>query len=320
MRYHSEVDVAISLVTWAMVSVGDPLAELVLENVDEEADQYLVEHMDDLEGRAMRSPPTNFVGNVDRARFDLLLRGSDEEFLATAQDLAGRLLGEMRDSRQAGLFVAARSTATNGQQRAAVVKLQVVAPHTGYLRRTRGRVRLRAVKAALNMPGELQKGALYPDPRSSSAVVVGDQLDVGALYFLRAVGVRQDQSPKAAVAALYSAVKVRVPHAEETVAASISGRRPESVSKALDGLVEDLPELAPMRPEIEAELRGQRRPPVALDPDRASSLKRMISGNGIEIAGPVAAMRARVEDPSQLDDGRWQVVVTFDSKPSDRIR
>ena len=311
---------AISLVTWVMVSVGDPLAELVLENVDEEADQYLVEHMDDLEGRAMRSPPTNFVANVDRARFDLLRRGSDEEFLATAQDLAGRLLGEMRDSRQAGLFVAARGTATNGQQRAAVVKLQVVAPHTGYLRRTRGRVRLRAVKDALNMPGELQKGALYPDPRSSSAVVVGDQLDVGALYFLRAVGVRQDQSPKAAVAALYSAVKVRVPHAEETVAASISGRRPESVSKALDGLVEDLPELAPMRPEIEAELRGQRRPPEALDPDRASSLKRIISGNGIEIAGPVTAMRARVEDPSELDDGRWQVVVTFDSKPSDRIR
>jgi len=311
--------VPISCATWALLAVGQPLTELVVEDIDEEAGSYVTEHMGDLDGRALRSPPTHFIAGADKKRFDLLRRGSEAEFLSASQELAGRLLGQMRDSRQDGLFVAAREIDKRGAARAAVLKLHVVAPHTGYLQRVKGRIRLGAVKAALNVPGQLQKGALYPDVRRNSAVVVGDQLDVSALYFLRSLGLVQDQSPKRAVAAVYSAVRSRVPDAEQAVADSIATRRPTSVKEALDGLVSDLPPLSPMRLEIESELKEQARPPVALDPDRAGLLKRVISGGGIEISGSVSAMRSRVEGPVETDDGRWRVVVTFDGKPSDRV-
>ncbi len=226
----------------------------------------------------------------------------------------------MRDTRQDGLFVAVRADGEHGEGQAAVLKLQVVAPHTGYLWRTRGRVRLGAVRDALNTPGQLQKGALYPDHRIDSAVVVGDQMDIAALYFLSAVGLTQDQSPKAAVAVLYDSARARAPGAELAIAESIARRRPETVADALDALTQDVPELAPSRGQIEQELRGQKRPPVALDPDRASGLRRVISGHGISIEGSVGTMRDRLEGPHRTDDGRWQVMVTFDTEPSDRVR
>lgn len=306
-------------VTYGVVEVGKPLDALVMEDVDDTTAEYLDAHLATLGSLAAKSPPTHFVDPTAIERFEALRSGTERQFLAAGNDLAARLVGEMNlRTRDSGLFVAVQGADDDGQAVAAAMKLQITAERLGYLQRTRGRARLAAVRQALDAPGQLQKGALFPDPRPESDVVVGDQLDVGALYFLTALGLRQDQAPKRAVAAMVSAITSRLPDAVEEVAESLARRRPTLVDDALDGIAEDVPAFAPYRDEVETELRGQRRPPVVLDPDAAPA-KRVLSAHGIRIEGPVDELKARMRGPTQRGDTRWEVLLTFDTKPVERF-
>ncbi|HVF74215.1 MAG TPA: hypothetical protein VM938_04140 [Acidimicrobiales bacterium] len=309
---------AILRVAYGLVEVGRSLDPLALEEVDATTAEYLDAHLDTLAALAAKSPPTSFVDDTAQERFEALRTGSEQQFLASANQLAATLLDGMDFRTPAGLLVALHGVDEDGQAMAAVLKLQVTAERLGYLQRTQGRARLGAVQDALDAPGRLQKGALFPDPRAESDVVVGDQLDVGALYFLTALGLRQDQAPKRAVAAMVTAVTSRLPDAAEEVAESLARRRPTQVDEALDWIAEDVPDFSPYRDEVESELRAQRRPAVALDPD-AVPTKRVLSANGIRIEGPADELRERMRGPQRRGDGRWEVLLTFDTQPSERF-
>lgn len=314
-----EVRMPIVRVTYGLVAAGRALPRLDLEKVNEDVSAYLLEHLKSLDARAHRTPPAYFLDGSARQRFEHLKSGSDDQFLDVSGEMASRLLGRMDRRMPDGLFVAARIMNDSGDARVAVMKLQVAAPHAGYLRDVKGRVQLAAVKDALDAPGELQKGGVYPDARSDSDVLIGDQLDVGAIYFLDVLGLRQDESPKAALSAVYHSLSSRLPDKRKEIASSIQRRRPDTVSDALDGIIQDLPETQPLREEIEKELHGGPRRPHALDPRKAASMRRVISAHGIEVRGPIGEMNERVA-VEPLGDGRWQVVATFDAEPSDTIR
>jgi len=305
-------------VTYGVVEVDRPVDALVLEDVDATTTEYLDAHLATLAALVAKSPPARFVDDEAGLRFDALRSGTDQQFLAAANQLAARLVEAMDFRTPSGLLVAVQGVDDDGQAVAAVLKLQVTADRLGYLQQTQGRARLAAVKDALDAPGRLQKGALFPDPRGESDVVVGDQLDVGALYFLAALGLRQDQAPKRAVAAMVTAITSRLPEAAEEVAESLGRRRPTAVDEALDWIAEDVPGFSPYRDEVEGELRAQRRPPVALDPDAAPS-KRVLSAHGIRIEGPADELRERMRGPQRRGDGRWEVLLTFDTQPTERF-
>lgn len=309
---------AILLTSYAVVATGRPLPPMELEDLDPDTESYLEEHVAALVGRAAKSPPTSFLSTATRDAFSDLAQGSDEDFLSRARELAARLLGEMDGRTPDGFFVAARTDAVGGERRAVVLKLQVKAAHAGYLRRRRGRTHLSAVRDSLDAPGQLQKGAIFKDVRPESDMLVGDQLDVGALYFLRALGLTQQQNPRAALTAVMRAVGQRAPGALAAAGRAMARRQPETVTEALDAIEQEAPEVRPWRQEIETELRGQKRPSVRVDPHVAAGIKRVIKAHGVEIVGPVVEVDERVR-VSETDDGRWQATVTFDVRPDDYV-
>lgn len=306
-------------VTYAPVSAGQEVGLLASESVSTETARYLEEHVAALDGRIRTSAPARFSSPHGKGRYEALLSGVDDEFLSAAREVAVRLVAGMSGRTSDGLFLAMRIADTNGEVRAAVLKLQATHEPRGYLKRIGNRVTLDTIRDALDTPGELQKGGLYPDPRSNSDVLVGDKLDKNALYFLHCVDVVQEQKPKDAVLEVFDALARRAPGQKEAIARSLASRGPESLNDLLEVVHVDVPELHPHLRDVRAELSARPRPVVSLDAPAATALRREIKGGGITISGPVAEMERRVESAAR-DDGRWEVRVTLDVKPTDEVR
>jgi hypothetical protein len=140
--------------------------------------------------------------------------------------------------------------------------------------RTRGRPTLEAVTDLLDIPGQLQKGAVFRDDRADSDIVVGDKLTETAFYFLRAIDVVQMSNAKQAITAIVKAV--------EQVAGS---DRASSVIEALEAeqetTLEDFlarhPDLleGPEREQVSERLRVRKRPVDRFDTSRP--VKRSLS-------------------------------------------
>jgi hypothetical protein len=311
--------VGVSLISYGMVDSQKPLGEFELEVLEGDSLMYVDRHISALSRYVTKSPPARFSDQVGAELFATLYEGTAEAFLGAVTSLAARVKGRMDGRMPEGLLVALRCQSDEGDVRAAVLKLDSTKMPAGYLKRVRGKVRLAAIRDALDQPGQLQKGSLYPDPRNDSDVIIGDKIDAGTLYFVGALGLTQEQDPKLAVGVLLTEICARVPERQAAVAASIRVHQPNSVAVALDALEADVPEVRAHRTAIADAMAVRPRPVVTLSPERAGLLRREISGNGITIAGPIADMDDRVV-VKELPDGLYEATVTFDSRPADVTR
>ena len=170
------------------------------------------------------------------------------------------------------------------------------------------------VQDALELPGELQKGALYPDPRADSDVLVGDRARDVAMYFLDGLGLTEVASPIKAVPQLLAAVHRVSPQAVPAVIERLEALTApvaattflEANSDVLDG---------PARDEVARELRTARRPAIDIDPTRYEVRGEIVAGP-VKIIGPRATIYAATWE--QNDQGGWTVKVDAPVEPQRR--
>lgn len=302
----------IDYLTWTRVRAGGSPPTCVSKTASENVSGLLETHLENLRGRVRNgtTPPAEFVASEARTRFEVLRDGSEAEFLAAATEIAQDLVSKMDKRTDPGILVALRRSNDGGTE-AAVLKMEVTDPFAGYIRKdpTEGEV-LDAVRNLLDTPGHLQKGAVFPDVRSGSEVVVGDRLAATALYFLDALGIRQVEKPSHAVAGVMRVVEDVVPERAQDVAALLQ----DSSAKSVASFVEEIPDLTQeVRGDLVARAEARRRPIRELDPTRSKSLKKILRVSGLTISGRVADMdRVKVKP---RDDGGYRITIDVDEKP-----
>jgi hypothetical protein len=283
---------AITDVAYAYVEPGGAAPDCRIQVVSKEIRLYLSEHMDDLLARAGRdsSAPAFFRTQQAKKRFSNMLIGTKEEFLALARDLTDRLYTAMDNRSKKGFLVTVRRSMTTGDVQAAVLKLDVSDKSAAAALLIKGEERLEPVRDLLDRPGELQKGAVYPDPRTESHVVVGDKVMVEtAQYFLRALEVQQ-------IAAAGSATKSFV-----DVVAAVAGDKIDGVVKELHAYAgpvspfdffQNHPDLLTTeeRERTLGKLEGQARPVRIVNPVSRPP-KAVVIADGITIRGGVDDMQ-----------------------------
>ncbi|HEX8647959.1 MAG TPA: hypothetical protein VF715_13785 [Thermoleophilaceae bacterium] len=294
---------AIDLMSVSNVSRTGPVPTCTDQSPPSMVEQFLEEHVDKLRSKAAEdgTGPASFDGSHGKADFQALLTGSKADFMKAAQHLATELHTAMGKTGNAadGTFVVLR---LDGGSTAAVLKLQVISPHGGYLD---AQQQIQAIENLLDVPGGLQKGAVVPDPRKDSDVIVGDKLGADAsLYFLQALGVRQHQTASAGALSLMRIASEVMPGKHAEIAQAVAAAQNQPVKT----LIDKLEPTAAERVQLSRRLNEERRPIVKVD-STGVRLTRTLSGDGIEIKGPVTEMDKRVKIDGNV------ATVTFSKKP-----
>jgi hypothetical protein len=305
--------VAITIVTYSYVEPGGNPPTCALESVSADVESYLLAHVVRLlEGAANgSSPPARFQSADGKDRFQLLLEGSDGEFLQAAEQVAQRLHKEMDNRAKPGFFVAMRSR--EGQRTwATVLKLDIHAKSGAAMSRTGpGRPTFEAVKDLLDIPGQLQKGVVFRDDRGGSDIVVGDRLTETAFYFLRAIDAVQMSKPGQAISAVVNAVaKVAGPKRTVPVIRALETEQettPEEFFARHPDLLEEHE-----RAQVYDQLRVRRRPVDRFDA-RQHVLDEIVTADGITVRGRATTMADKLrvfERP-----GGWRIEINVDEEP-----
>ncbi len=182
---------AITLVSYTYVEAGGAPPQIRERTTSSAVRSYLDAHVDALIGKAATDSlsPAAFRSDGGRARFGQLSTGTKAQFLASSQGLADQVYSRMDQRTTRGFFVTLRRS---GPALGAALKLDVHDAAAAALRRdSAGEPTLEAVQDLLDIPGELQKGAVVPDGRPGSEVIIGDKLVKASLYFLDALDVQQ---------------------------------------------------------------------------------------------------------------------------------
>jgi hypothetical protein len=307
---------SLSLVSYAFIERGGtpPVCDAAQIEPDDEA--YLRQHIAHLVERATNghSPAAEFVSPESEERFHQLAHGTDEEFLSAALTISTQIQDCMHHKASPGLLVFARF-AGEPTVAAALLKLEVAERYSAILREiAAGNVRISVVRDRMTGAAELQKGALIPDPRDDSDVVVGDKIGDTAAYFLTGLGVRQFVKTLTAVEAFYRVAVNQDPtrHRSERLALALAEDQPEDVGV----FVNAHPEL--FSPEQAEDLRRHsetaQRPIKSLAPTKAAAARQIIRAGGITITGALADMlRGVIRE--RLADGRWRVSIVTDTEP-----
>lgn len=307
---------AITLVAYAYVEPGGAAPTCRIRTVSREIHRYLDGHMDDLLGRAGRgsSAPAFFRGQDAESRFVHLQLGANDEFLAAARTLTERLHTAMDNRSKRGFLVAVRRSLDSQEAQAGVLKLDVHDEPAAAARQTGDELQLEAVRDLLDLPGDLQKGAVFPDPRAESEVVVGDRVMVEtAQYFLRALEVQQ-------IAAQSSATKSFI-----DVVASVATGKVDAFAQELDSydqpvspqlVFDEHPDLLTLeeRDQVLGRLEGQPRPVRIVNPATRPP-RVVVSADGITIRGGVEDMQ-KVQWVQQ--GGGWQIRIDVSQEPRKR--
>lgn len=280
-------------VAYAFVEPGGQSPSCRVHTVSDEIAVYLLDHVDDLMKRFGRGsiPPASFRSSAAGQRFYALREGDEAQFVAAAQELSTRLHTAMDARSKRGFLVAIREIGES--PRVAVLKLDVHEEHAAVLHADREGVTLEAVQDLLDIPGELQKGAIVPDPRADSEVIVGDRAtEETALYFLRALEIQQVCPARQGGGLVIQAVREISPDNERAVAELIAGYdAPVSPAQLFDDNPTALGRQA--RDEVLAQLDAQTRPVRLIDPV-ARPPKGIVTADGITITGPVRFINDRV--------------------------
>ena len=290
-------------VAYAFVESGGPVPQPTISSVPADIAVYLDEHRHDIYTRAAsgRVSEAHFVDANALHRFEVLSTGTDPEFEATAQELAQRLHAGMDARSRRGFFVAATFEDDSATE-AMVLKLDASTQKLAAIGGTTAQPVLESVDDLLDIPGELQKGAVFPDPRSHSEVCVGDKNRETSLYFLNAVEVTQHELPGKGLSSFLDVVQNLAPgHIDDVT------RKLESVTTRTpaDTVLEELSPPLPddVRTSITGRLASRRRPVQDVDPT-AHPARGVIEADGISIRGPAARIRDDVTiEPDPNGDG-----------------
>lgn len=285
--------------TYSHVKAGQVIGTLQLRAHDNKVDAFLLDHVADLRKRQSlgNCPHSTFVDAASSGLFDKLRSGTQQEFLETAKTLTTRLVNEMNGTTAAGLLVCLR-VEQGAELSAAALKLEVMAEHGAVLEQLdSGEMQLSSATDVLQVPGDLQKGALVPDPRApESQVVVGDKLSENALYFPRAFGITTERRMADTASSVVAAVHRFKPEISPRVAAELPKISPGPVRQVLSAVAIQVPELDnTVIDEVVRDLGNASRPVKRVD--TGGPVKKTISVDGITISGSPAAMeKVKVEE------------------------
>lgn len=311
----------LSRVAYAFLDRAEPAPVLDYRTVPAGVEGFLLDHVGALAKLAKESHPVaHFGDDIDRTSFELLLGGEAKLFLSTARKYCSQVHREMtkKPAAQAGFLVFAHTPhRADGSsiRRVAILKLD-------YSKKKVARAELsdpsnpaiEDVQDALELPGELQKGALYPDPRADSDVLVGDRARDVAMYFLDGLGLTEVASPSKAVPQLLAAVHRAAPQAIPAVVErleALTARVAATAFLELNGDVLD----EQVRGEVVRELRNARRPAVDIDPTRYEVRGEIVAGP-LKIVGPRATIYAATWERN--DRGGWTIKVDASVEPERR--
>lgn len=271
------------LVTYTYVEQAAAAPTCKLRAATGDVADYLEAHAEAMVEKATNNatPPARFLNPAARQRFQRLASGTQNEFLSVAEELARRLQSEMDRRTKRGFFVALRRTVQNSAS-ACVLKLDVSSKAAAALKQSQGQPDLAAVKDLLDVPGDLQKGAVTPDPRPASNVIVGERFADTSQYFLRALEIVQFYSERDSLAQVVAAVSQVAPDRVGAVIERIDRSQPmaaEDFFNANTGLLEPA-QVA----DVAGRLAQLKRPLQPIDPSHVP-VRRTIVADGIVIAG-----------------------------------
>lgn len=306
--------------TYARVAHDAAPGNMVTRPHDAGVDAFLFDHVTSLLERAKKgdSPIANFIEPEAARLFEQLRRGTADQFLSAAQALTLRLIGRMDRRAAAGLLVCLR-LADRGRRSAAALKLEVVTPHAAVLEALdTGEEVLAAATNVLDAPGDLQKGALVPDPRPTSDVVIGDRLPIDAQYFPTAFRIQTEQRAVDAVANLVSVVHAQSPTLVPALVQRLPSSTPGPTREVLAEIGQEIPELTEdVRESIVNQLEQLKRPVRTID--TRAPLKQILSADGITVTGPAEAMHRKAE-VQRVPEGGWRIVVSVEEEPTTSYR
>jgi hypothetical protein len=171
---------------------------------------------------------------------------------------------------------------------------------------------LEAVQDLLDLHGELQKGAIFPDPRPESQVLLGDKVAADAsLYFLETLEVQQSASALSAGPAFLEAL-AKVNEEKAPLLATLLNAEPDSTSPESFLSKHSSVLTANEREMVLVDIRDRRRPVRAL-PASKRPLKEIIRADGIEVRGRAEDMQNKVSI-EESNDG-WLISIRVQSRP-----
>ena len=294
---------SIELVSYSYVTANGNPPTAEFRDISAEIAEYLEHHREKLLHRAkLDSVAEGHFDDPDASqRFEDLCNGSDQEFLAASQDLASRLHVRMDNRSKPGFFVAIRFS-NDDERSAAILKLDVHEEPLAAVGGTATEPALEEVQNLLDIPGELQKGAVYPDPRAESDVCVGDKQSETSQYFLNSIEVTQHERAGRAIGPFLSVVRDVAPDSTDAVVGALtssSGRT--DVTGLLDTLEEPLSD--DERNEIVQRLATRRRPIQTVNSDD-HQLRGLVEAAPFTVQGPATSIRDDVTwEPDPDNDG-----------------
>ncbi len=304
---------AISLVSYAYVEPGGQPPQMRERATSSEIRLYLEAHVGALTAKATAGSlsPAVFRTEDARTRIGRLATGTKAQFLASSQQVADRLYAQMDQRAKRGFFVTLRRI---GPTVGAALKLDVHDAAAAALRTdARGEPTLEAVEDLLDIPGELQKGAIVPDARVDSEVIVGDKLAMTSLYFLAALDVQQHVAAGPATADLLRVVQQVAPAKAAATAAALEQETRVSVRDFFDrhhDLLDD-----EEKDEVLDRVRVRRRPIDAIDPE-TYALREEIEADGIVIRGRSLTIREKLRITQR--PGGYRLQIDVDEQPRRR--
>ena len=305
----------IVLMTYTRVSAGVTVRPMTPRPHDAKVDAFLLEHVAALRqsGELGNAPMARFQIPGSHALFECLRAGDATAFYDAARELAVKLVARMDGRMDPGLLVCVQ--VRDGEELSgAALKLQVVTPNAAVLERLdSGEEQLAGATNVLDAPGDLQKGALVPDGRPDSDVIVGDKLPKDALYFPEAFDIRSQQRGADSAGELIQAIGDTSPVLARQAARAlpaVEAGRVASVLEELAGTVLGLD--AALRSDIATKLDAARRP--VRDVDTQAPVREIVRVEGITIAGSAAAMSRVAIDPDPAGDG-WVITIRTRTRP-----
>jgi hypothetical protein len=301
---------AIGLVSYAYVEPGGTPPRMRVRTTGAAVDAYLSEHIESLLDRARQGSlsPAVFRSADARGRFSRLATGTSADFVTASQEIADRLIASMDMRAKRGFFVAIRCSEP---VRGVALKLDVHDAAAASLQLDpSGEPTLEAVQNLLDIPGELQKGAISPDTRQGSQVIVGDRLPQTSLYFLDALDVQQHASAGPAVPDFLGVVQDVAPTKVRAIAAALEDAEPTTVGTFLrehGDLLDDHE-----RATVLDSVRTLRRPIDDLDPE-SYPLREQIDADGITIRGRASVMREKMQIRNR--PGGFIIEIRVDEEP-----
>jgi hypothetical protein len=197
-----------------------------------------------------------------------------------------------------------------------VLKLDASDGPAAALETTKEGPELEAIANLLDIPGALQKGAIAPDPRAGSDVIVGERWDNTTQYFLAALDVVQNLSERESVYQVLKSVQARAPERVPIVLEAIAEReRPTDFTTLLTepALLDE-----PILGEVLAELRSSPRPLLSMNRDHVP-LIRKIEADGVTVSAPVLVFAERVHWVRRNQNLGWRITIDVREEPRDKL-